>query len=107
MRVGKSALCSKRLIVAPPLVPARSASHVEGTSCPTGVTTPMPVTTTRGFRPRSALIVSAPPALLGLAVLLQIGDRVAHGPHLLGVLVRDVDTELLLERHHQLDRVQR
>ena len=42
-----------------------------------------------------------------LHVLVQILDRVPNGPHLLGVLVGNVHSELLLEGHHELDRVER
>ena len=42
-----------------------------------------------------------------LRVLLDVLDGVADGDDLLGVLVRDLDVELLLEGHHQLDRVER
>src|SRR3954469_20049736 len=37
---------------------------------------------------------------------MEIGDRVTDGAQLLRVLVGDVDVELLLELHHQLDDVQ-
>ena len=49
MWTGKP-LASKRLISAPPLRPASSASHVVATSLPTGVTRPMPVIATRRRR---------------------------------------------------------
>ena len=38
---------------------------------------------------------------------LDVVDRVPDGPDLLGVLVGDLDLELLLERQHQLDDGQR
>src|SRR5262245_25178719 len=44
------------------------------------------------------------PGVLG--VLLDVLDRVTHRRDLLRVLVRDLDVELLLERHHELHRVQ-
>ena len=57
-------LASKRLISAPPLRPASSASHVVATSLPTGVTKPTPVTAT--LRRASFMIespsVQSPPA---------------------------------------------
>ena len=46
MRTGNP-LASNTVIGAPPLRPARSASHVAATSLPTGVTRPMPVIATR------------------------------------------------------------
>src|SRR5215813_6320980 len=73
------------------------------TPSPSGVTMPMPVTTTRlivrlpcrGTRRRS-----------GLGVALDEADGVAHGLDLLGGVVRNLDAEFLLERHHQLDRIE-
>src|SRR5690606_8283979 len=85
-----------------PLFPASSAFQVEGTSFPTGDTMPSPVTTTR----RSTCRLPLRPGSAALAVLLHVRDRVSDGPHLLGVLVGDVDPELLLERHHELDGVE-
>jgi hypothetical protein len=40
-------------------------------------------------------------------VLLDVGDRLTHARDLLGVVVRNLDPELLLERHHELDDVER
>src|SRR5258708_7763413 len=40
-------------------------------------------------------------------VSLDIGDDVLDGADFLGVLVGDFDVELLLQRHHQLDDVER
>jgi hypothetical protein len=42
-----------------------------------------------------------------LSVLLDVVDRVLHGPDLLGVFVRDVDLERLLEGEHELDQTER
>src|SRR5688572_4654611 len=78
---------------AAPGVPARSADQVDSTSFPTGVTSPRPVTTTRRVNLLSDLLV-------------QVIHRIAHGAELLRVLVGDVDVELLLEGHDQLDGVQ-
>src|SRR6266550_7509337 len=84
---------SNLVIGAAPGVPARSAFQVDSTSVPTGVTRPRPVTTTRCGKLLPDLLV-------------QVIHRVAHGAELLRVLVRNVDVELLLERHHRLHRVQ-
>src|SRR5215207_7567054 len=84
---------SNFLIGAAPGVPARSADQVDSTSFPTGVTRPSPVTTTRR--------VNLLPDLL-----VQVIHRVADRAQLLRVLVGDVDVELLLEGHDQLDGVQ-
>src|SRR5690606_9555961 len=54
------------------------------------------------------LLHSTVPALLALAlVLLQVANGIGDGLELLGLLVRDLDAELLLERHDQLHRIQR
>ena len=42
-----------------------------------------------------------------LGVRLDVVDGLLHGGDLLRLLVRDLGLELLLERHHQLDRVER
>src|SRR5262245_14742649 len=65
---------------------------------PMGVTAPNPVTTTRRL---STLCASS------LLVFLDVVDGVSDGRDLLGVLVGDLEIELLLERHHQLDGVER
>src|SRR5207302_8029388 len=41
------------------------------------------------------------------AALVDVVDGLVDGGDLLGILVRDFDLELLLEGHHQLDRVER
>src|SRR5438093_911182 len=41
-----------------------------------------------------------------LLVLFDVGDGVSDGDDLLGILVGNLETELLLERHHQLDGVE-
>src|SRR5207245_1514795 len=41
-----------------------------------------------------------------LRVLLDVLDRVADGHDLLGVLVGNLDVEVLLEGHHELDRIE-
>src|SRR6185437_4201193 len=107
---------SKRVTGPMPLRPLRMASHAAATVLPTGETMPRPVTTTRRLltvsmdcarrlsagaredrRRRSALV---PP-------LVDVVDRLMHRGDLFRVLVRYLDLELLLERHHEFDRVQR
>src|SRR5918994_2828547 len=70
-------------IGAAPGVPARSADQVDSTSFPTCVTSPRPVTTTR----RDNLLPD---------LLVQVIHGIADGAQLLGILVRNVDVELLL-----------
>src|SRR5574341_2208549 len=85
---------SKRRMGAAPERPASSPSQVSATVFPSGETSPNPVTTTRRFK-----------ALLPHLVV-EVLERVADGPELLGLFVRDVDVELLLEGHHELHGVE-
>src|SRR3984893_4895961 len=94
----EKAAASNLVIVPTPLWPATSASQFASVPIPSDDTRPMPVTTTRLF----TLCL-----LLGLAVGLDVLDRFLHAGDLLGILVGDLDAELLLERHHQLDGVER
>src|ERR1051326_7411354 len=71
--------------------------HSSSAVLPRGVSAPSPVTTTR-----RASTTRRP-----LRVVLDVLDGVADGDDLLGVLVGDLDVEVLLERHDQLDRVER
>src|ERR1700693_263614 len=85
---------------------------------PSGVTRPMPVTTTRLMPARlrqgaGAAKRGPKDGWLGAAggnarsaVRLDKAERVPHGHDLLGCVVRDLAAELLLERHHQLDRIE-
>src|SRR3954470_19895379 len=83
-----------------PLFPARRASQFACVPMASGDTSPTPVTTTR--------LLNRPPALLlALGVRLDVLDRFLDARDLLGVLVRDLDPELLLEGHHELDGVER
>src|SRR5450759_5145927 len=80
---------------------------------PTGETRPTPVTATRR-RPRPssrdagfADTRSRKPGSGGLGVRFDGGYRVLDLLDRLGVLVRDLDAERLLEGHDELDRVER
>src|SRR5262245_52792302 len=93
-----------------PLVPAASAAQFASVPMPSDDTRPMPVTTTR----RVLVMVSAwlpgrdPSALLlRFGVRLDVLDGFLDARDLLGVLVGDLDAELLFERHHELDGVER
>src|SRR5262245_61743412 len=97
-----------------PLLPSLRARQFSAVPTPSGETKPTPVSTTRrrsgklkrrvGSRGRS---VAAERSVLVPGVLLDVLDGVLDGADLLGVLVRDLDPELLLERHYQLDDVER
>src|SRR5262245_52389866 len=81
----------------PSIRPAQNSSAV----FPTGVTAPTPVITTR----RLSMVMTG--RTTRLLVLLDVADGVADGRDLLRVLVGNLEVELLLEGHYQLDRVQR
>src|ERR1700690_4598442 len=69
----------------------------------TGVTSPIPVTTTlRAIRDLSRAATAAL-----LRVRLDVVDGVSDSLDLLGVLVGDLDLEILFERQYQLDHRQR
>src|SRR4051794_25154170 len=73
--------------------PATKASQVDATSPPNGVVAPSPVTTT------STVVMSV--------VRLDVGNGVADGLQVLHLVVGDLDAELLLRGHHDLDHGQR
>src|SRR4051812_13219325 len=90
---------------APPGLPAQIAAQVAATSLPTGVIAPIPVTTTRRFTYRSSPPQTAP-LRVAPHLAVQIPDRITDRTELLRVFVGDVDVELLLELHDQLDDVE-
>src|SRR5512141_3415584 len=106
--VVEKSFVSNRVIGPTPDVPARIASHVLRTSTPRGVTAPSPVTTTL----RMSFLPPAPPAIgacRGLRLFLvrrDVLDHVVDGLDLLGLLVGDLDPELLLHLHHQFHDVE-
>src|SRR3954466_6671828 len=83
-----------------PLFPARRASQFACVPMASGDTSPTPVTTTR--------LLNRPPALLlTLGVRLDVLDGFLDARDLLRVLVGNLDPELLLEGHDELDGVER
>src|SRR5579871_1981399 len=84
-----------------PLRPSQSASQVALVPMPTDEMRPTPVRTTRLLKP--------PPSArsLLLRVALDVLDGFLHSRDLLGILVGNLDAELLLERHDELDGVER
>src|SRR5687768_14521425 len=82
---------SKSVIGPAPDLPASRPAQVSSVPIPRGDTSPTPVTTTLRF--------SANLLLALVPVLLDVVDRLAHAGDLLGILVGDLDAELLLEGH--------
>src|SRR5262245_4095451 len=76
-----------------PDLPCVSAAQNSSTLLPTGVSAPMPVTTTRR-------------GSTGLRVVLDVLNSVADRHDLFGVIVRDLDVEVLLQGHDELDGVE-
>src|SRR5512135_3303760 len=102
---------SKRVRRAMPLWPPTRACQFLSVPVPRGETRPMPVTTTRrsGFfsllmRRTIRRCAERGGALLG--VPHDIVDGLADRGQLLGLVVGDIQPELLLEGHDQLDGVQ-
>src|SRR5690349_7517773 len=103
-----------------PLRPASMPSQVLGTSPPSGVVAPRPVTTTRGWSARTHICPSAavPPRSgrrrgqrsrrsgrdLRAA---DVGDDVLHGLEVLQLVVEDLLAELVLRGHRDFDHRQR
>src|SRR5262245_8822364 len=94
MRAGRSSTlkCSIRLT---PDLPATSRSHVASAFAASGVTSPMPVMTTRRMRACRALALPLRNEL----------HRVADGLDVFGRIVRNFDAKLFFERHHEFDIV--
>src|ERR1700733_3691569 len=90
---GRS-LTSKRWIAPMPDWPARSRCHTRSAPTPSGVTRPIPVTTTRRMLAG------------GLFVRFDEADSILDGDDLLRGVVGNLAAEFLFERHHQLDRVE-
>src|SRR5919201_2172051 len=87
-------VCASNFVIGPmPDLPCISADQNSSTVLPTGVSAPRPVTTTR--RGGTAL-----------GIVLDVLDSVAHRHDLLGILVGDLDVEVLLQGHDELDRVE-
>src|SRR2546427_1646124 len=99
---------SKSVMLATPDWPARRPFQVGSVPTPRGDTNPTPVITTLRLSATSApLPRRGERLLLGLLrVLLDVVDGFFHPRDLLGVLVGDLDAELLLEGHDQLDGVE-
>src|SRR5258706_4193617 len=94
---------SNRVTRVTPDLPARTLSQASWTAFPTGLMMPSPVTTTL----RRCTVTEAPSARSGLGVRLHVVDGLLDGGDLLGVLVGNLGLELLFERHHQFDGIER
>src|SRR5262249_18091945 len=102
-RVAKS-LVSKCVIGPMPLLPLTAARQVSSRPMPSGVTRPMPVTTTLLMDTPSPDGTKLEPIgeKSSRRVRLDVFDGVLDRLDLLGVLVGDLDPERLFERQHQL-----
>src|SRR5579871_1403742 len=120
---------ASNLVIGPaPDSPAIRLAQAVATSHPSGVTSPIPVITTRRmcfsqkcdgpspasedepdqYRPTRAAPAarwSSCKSRLAL-VFVDVLDRIRDGADLFGGIVRDFDPELFLEGHHQLDDVE-
>src|SRR3954452_20381289 len=115
------ALASNFVIGPMPERPSTSPCQVGSLPTPSGEIMPIPVTTTRRLvmvlswrkrareRPRTAR--TAGPcrvgALRSFGALVDVFDRVLDLFDLLGLVVGNLDAELLFESHDQLDRIER
>src|SRR5688572_17653379 len=97
-RTGRAA-GSNCAMVSTPLRPSNRADQQLCTSLPTAERRPVPVMTTRRF------ISPSPRESRSSLLRLDVVDGVPDRLHLLGILVRDFDPELLFERHDELDGV--
>src|SRR5690348_3207201 len=96
---------SKRVMGAMPVRPPTMFAQPSSTELPTGQTSPRPVTTTRRRSIETCVGERWPSGRL--LVLGGVVDRQLHRGDLLGFLVWNLDAELVLERHHELHRVER
>src|SRR6266542_1598123 len=97
----RSSFLSMYLSGSMPDLPAIRAAQNSSAVFPTGVTAPTPVTTTRFISARRA------PRVCPSLILFDVVDGVPDGHDLLGVFVGNLEVELLLEGHHQLDGIKR
>src|ERR1700733_10134162 len=112
---GGKAETSKRVIGPMPLSPRRMAAQASATLPPTGQIRPRPVTTTRRLLTatsnRNWQTRRHGRRQQGwnsgfVAAFADVIDRLLYGGNFLGVFVRDLDLELLLQRHDQFDGVE-
>src|SRR5690242_20311892 len=119
IRVGRLAYPSSVSDLVP-LCPASIPSQVLATSPPSGVVTPRPVTTTRGWSARTvissfAAVSSRTPRRHGQRLArsgrdfraTDVVDDVLDGLEVLQLVVGDFHAELVLGRHRDLDHRQR
>src|SRR5437867_2924966 len=105
MRTGKAEI-SKRVMDPTPERPASRFDHTSSLVLPEPQIKPMPVITTRRFNPYLQGVRKLAAHGL-LRMLLYVIDRVTHALNFLCVFVRDLDVELFLEPHHQLNGIER
>src|SRR3989441_11512271 len=102
---------SKRLIRPTPLRASIRPAQKVSVPTPMGVMAPLPVTTTRRPVIGGASRAGDDPLPLLSGVLAHVGfdvfHRLAHRGNLLGILVRDLNAELLFQGHHELHHLER
>src|SRR5690606_37972953 len=83
--------------------PAMAPSHSASTPTPSGETAPIPVTTTR----MRWGVIGGGPGKAASELAVDHVDGLADGVDVLRLFVGDLDAELVLERHQQLDYAER
>src|SRR6478609_5335977 len=108
IRAGRS-LASKLVMGPAPLAPASRRAQLGSTPQASGVTMPSPVTTTRRIgKLREAMMLSASISPWGRSGALRREELhgIADRHDRLGRIIRNLDAELFLEGHHELDGVE-
>src|SRR3989441_10105531 len=102
---------SRRALRPPPLRASIRPPQKVSLPIPRGVMAPIRVTTTRRRVIGGASRAGDDPLPLLSGVLAHVGfdvfHRLAHRGNLLGILVRDLNAELLFQGHHELYHVER
>src|SRR5262249_25736873 len=112
MRTGRSFAHSWVRALTPER-PVTMASQVDAASPPSGVDAPIPVTTTSTvtatprYAQRSCDEYGGPWFARSRLCLGDVRGRIAHGPEVLHLVVRDLHAELLLGRHDNFHHGQR
>src|SRR3990172_2142937 len=114
--IWQSIPAGSNLVIRPaPDTPPLRAAQKASIPMPMGETAPSPVTTTRRFTPvplsgtpraRPSRACGGGERRAALRPVLDVLDRGSDGQDLFRLLIGDLQAELLLQGHHQLDGVQ-